>query len=133
MFLVYLGESGNTGTSINDANQPHHVHVGLLIHETQSVSINGEFNALFRRHFGQPPGEPGTPKEIRPSDVFQGRGYFRSWLPNKRAELIQDCLNILIRRETPVIVAHVNKQEFAQARSTRTTPIPCGKPHRSPP
>ena len=56
MYLVYLGESGNMGTSNNDPNQPHHVHVGLLVHESQSVSINWEFNALFRRHFGRPPG-----------------------------------------------------------------------------
>ena len=25
MYLVYLGESGDTGTSTNDPNQPHHV------------------------------------------------------------------------------------------------------------
>ena len=114
MFLVYLGESGDTGTSIADANQPHQVHVGLLVHETQSVSVNGEYNALFRRHFGLPPGEPGTPSEIRPGDVFQGRGFFRSWAPAKRAELIQDCLNILIRRETPVIAAYLDKRNFAK-------------------
>ena len=122
MYLVYLGESGNTGTSVSDANQPHHVHVGLLVHETQSVSINGEFNALFRRHFGHPPGEPGTPKGIHPSDVFQGRGFFRSWQPAKRAELIQDCLSILIRRETPLIAAYVDKQQFALARADANNP-----------
>jgi len=122
LYLVYIGESGNTGVSTKDANQPHHVHVGLLIHESQSVTINGEFNALFRRHFGHPPGEPGTPKEIRPSDLFQGRGYFRSWPPTKRAELIQDCLGILIRRETPLITAYVNKAQFAEARSEGDNP-----------
>ena len=123
MYLVYLGESGNTGTSINDPNQPHHVHVGLLVHETQSVSINGEFNALFRRHFGGPPGEQGTPTEIRPAHLFQGLGFFKSWSPAKRGELIQDCLSILIRRETPVIAAHINKQAFADARSNGSSPM----------
>ena len=122
MFLVYLGESGNTGTSVNDPNQPHQVHTGLLVHESQSISINGEFNALFRRHFGGPPGEQGMPKEIHPAHVFQGLGHFKSWSPAKRGELIQDCLSILIRRETPVIVAHINKQEFAEARASSDNP-----------
>ena len=85
MYLVYLGESGNTGVSVADSNQPHHVHVGLLIHESQSISINGEFNALCRRHFGRPLGEAGTPKELRPSDVYQGRGAFVSWPVEKRS------------------------------------------------
>lgn len=115
MYLVYLGESGNTGRSTKDPNQPHHVHVGLMVHESQWVSINGEYNALFRRHFGGPPGEPGTPEQLRPADIHQGRGFFSSWTPARRADLIQECLNILIRRETPLIVAYIDKQKFAQA------------------
>ena len=108
MYLVYLGESGNTGVSVADSNQPHHVHVGLMIHESQSISIKGEFDALCRRHFGRPLGEAGTPDEIRPSDVFQGRGAFTSWTVQKRHELIQDCLSILIRRETPLILSLIH-------------------------
>jgi hypothetical protein len=122
LYLVYVGESGNTGNSVSDPNQPHHVQIGLLVHESQSVSINGEFNALYRRHFGAPPGEQGMPAEIRPSHLFQGQGFFRSWPPEKRGQLIQDCLGILIRRETPVIIAHVNKQEFAEVRSNGDNP-----------
>ena len=65
MYLVYLGESGNTGNSINDPNQPHQVYVGLVVHESQHISMAGEFDALWRRHFGGPPGEPGTPPHLR--------------------------------------------------------------------
>ena len=122
MYLVYLGESGNTGTSINDANQLHHVHVGLMVHESQSISMAGEFDALCRRHFGRPLGEPGTPKELRPGDVYQGRGAFTSWPQLKRNELIQDCLSIMIRRETPLLAAYVNKKEFAQVRAKGDDP-----------
>ena len=112
MYLVFLGESGNTGVSLGDPNQPHHVHTGLMLHESQAISVAGEFNALCRRHFGRPLGEPGTPTELRPTDIYQGRGAYASWLPDKRGELIQDCLGILIRRETPLIAVYVNKQEF---------------------
>ncbi len=117
MYLVYMGESGNTGTSANDPNQIHHVHTGLLMHENQCISVNGEFNALWRRHFGTPPGESGGPRELRPADLYQGRGFFTSWPPKKRGELIQDCLGILVRRETPMIVTYIDKQEFAKHRA----------------
>ena len=116
MYLVYVGESGNTGNSVGDSNQRHQVYSGLVIHENQYVAINGEFNALCRRHFGQPLGGDGTPAHLRPADVYQGSGFFRSWAPEKRAELIQDCLNILIRREAPVIITYVDKVQLAQAR-----------------
>ena len=116
MYLVFLGESGNTGNSLDDPNQPHQVFAGLVVHESQHISMSGEFDALCRRHFGQPSGEPGSP-QLRPGEIYQGRGIFTSWPPDKRNDLIQDCLNIMIRRETPVILTYVDKREFAQARS----------------
>ena len=116
MYLVYIGESGNTGDSLNDPNQQHQVYSGLILHENQYVAVNGEFNALCRRHFGSPLGVDDTPVKLRPADVYQGRGFFRSWAPEKRAELIQDCLNILIRREAPVIVSYVDKAQLSRAR-----------------
>ena len=115
MYLAYLGQSGNTGNSPNDANQPHHVHAGLLVHESQSTSITGEFDALFLRHFGRARGGLGEPRAVRAGEVFQGMGVFSSWPQAKRHELIRDCLDILLRRETPVIVAFADKQEFADA------------------
>ena len=117
MYLVYLGESGNTGDSLNDTNQQHQVYSGLIVHENQYVAINGEFNALCRRHFGSPLGEDGAPEKLKPADVYQGKGFFRSWAPAKRAELVQDCLNVLIRRETPVIVTFVDKGQLVEARN----------------
>lgn len=117
MYLVYLGESGNTGNSINDPNQPHQVFVGLVVHESQHISMCGEFDALCRRHFGRQTGEPGAPLQLRPAEIYQGRGIFVSWSQSKRSDLIQDCLNIMIRRETPVILSYLDKKEFAQARA----------------
>ena len=117
MNLVYMGESGNTGNSVNDPNQFHHVHVGILVHENQCISMNGEFIALYRRHLNYSPGEEGTPRELRPADIYQGRGFFNSWSPAKRGELLKDCLDILIRRETPIIVTYIDKREFAKFRA----------------
>ena len=122
MHLVYIGQSGRTGTSAADPCQPHEVVAGLMLHETQCISVNGEYDALCRRHFGAPLGQPGAPASIRPADLFQGRRYFASWPPRRRSELIQDCLDILIRREAPVIVACLDKRELAAARANATSP-----------
>ncbi len=123
MFLTYVGESGSTGKSAADPSQPHLVYTGLLVHESQSISMNGEFSALCRRHFGAPLGEPGAPTQIRPVDVYQGLGFFASWPPLKRNELIQDCLDIMVRRETPVVVSYIDKKEFAAAKAAGDSPI----------
>ena len=87
------------------------------------MSMNGEFSALCRRHFGAPLGEQGAPTEIRPVDIYQGLGYFASWPPLKRNELIQDCLGIMIRRETPVVTSYINKKEFAEAKAAGDSPM----------
>ena len=117
MFLTYVGESGLTGSTVTDPSQQFQIYTGLFIHESQSISVNGEFNALCRRHFGAPLGEEGAPDVLRPVDIYQGLGYFSSWAPLKRSELIQDCLGIMIRRETPVITSYVNKQQFHDAKA----------------
>ena len=113
MYLAYLGQSGNTGSSLNDANQPHHVYAGLLVHENQSVPLTGEFDALYLRHFNHLRGDAEGPRGIRAGEVFQGKGVFASWPPAQRHELIRDCLDVLLRRETPVIVAYGDKREIA--------------------
>ncbi len=115
MYLAYLGQSGNTGSSLKDANQPHHVYAGLLVHENQCVSLSGEFDALYLRHFNRPRGEPGIPRRISAGEAFQGTGALSSWPPAQRHELIRDCLDVLLRRETPVIVAFGDKGELASA------------------
>ena len=118
MYLVYLGESGNTGTSLKDPNQPHHVYVGLMVHESQWDEVKEEFSQICHRYFGRSLGEPGTPREINAAEVLHGKGPFSSWPMAKRLQLVDDLLGILIRRNTPLIVSYVDKQEFASAKET---------------
>ena len=122
MHLVYMGQSGRTGTSANDPSQPHEVVAGLMLHETQVTSINGEYDALCRRHFGVPLGADGAPGHIRPVDLFQGLNHFAAWAPERRAQLIQECLDILIRRETPVVISFLSKQDLVDARASASSP-----------
>ena len=45
MFLTYVGESGSTGNGAADPAQSHQVYTGLFVHESQSISMAGEFSS----------------------------------------------------------------------------------------
>lgn len=122
MHLVYMGQSARTENGVSDPNDPFEVVAGLMLHETQVTSVNGEFDALCRRHFGSSLGEDGTPQMLRPLDIFEGLEHYSSWTPEKRSQMIQDCLDILIRREAPVLSAFLNNQIFAEARTNAASP-----------
>ena len=118
MYLVYLGESGNTGTSLEDPNQPHHVYVGLMVHEDQWNEIKVVFSQICEIYFGRSLGEANTPAELQAADIVQGKGFFSSWTKTRRLQFIDALLDILIQRQTPLIVSYVDKQEFASAVQT---------------
>ena len=122
MHLVYLGQSAKTETGAGDSAEPFEVVAGLMLHETQITALNGEFDALCRRHFGSPLGEDEAPHMLRPMDIFEGLEHYSSWTPEKRSQMIQDCLDILIRRESPVLSAFLNNQTFADARTSASSP-----------
>ena len=122
MHLVYIGQSGVPGTSADGSPDPHEVVAGLMIHETQVTSINGEFDALCRRQFGSPLGGDGAPEMVSPADLFNGQDVYSSWDPERRSQMIQECLDILIRRETPVLSAFLSKQTLADARTSASSP-----------
>jgi hypothetical protein len=117
-----MGQSDLPGTGAADSSQSHEVVAGLMVHETQITSINGEFDALCRRHFGSPLGDEGAPAMIQPLDLFEGQNEYASWDPDKRSQMIQECLDIMIRRETPVLSAFLNTQALDDARSSASSP-----------
>lgn len=122
MHLVYMGQAGLTGTSTAGSSPDHELVAGLLLHETQITSLNGEFDALCRRHFGAPLGGDDTPEIIQPGDLFDGLQHYSSWDGEKRSELIQECLDLLIRRETPVLSAFLDRRALNDARTSASSP-----------
>ncbi len=122
MHLVYLGQAGLTGTSTAGSSADHELVAGLLLHETQITSMNGEFDALCRRHFGSSLGVDDAPEMIQPADLFDGLEHYSSWEPDQRSQMIQDCLDILIRRETPVLSAFLDRRALNDARTSASSP-----------
>ena len=122
MHLVYMGQTGIPGTGTDGSSPPHEVVAGLMLHETQITSINGEFDALCRRYFGSPLGQDDAPELLQPLDLFEGQAHYSSWEPEQRSQMIQECLDILIRRETPVLSAFLHKQTLDDARTSSSSP-----------
>lgn len=122
MHLVYMGQSDTTGAGADDSSRDHEVVAGLMLHETQITSFNGEFDALCRRHFGSPLGEGDAPASVEPVDIFEGLNHYSSWDSDKRSQMIQECLDLLIRRESPVLSAFIRKQALADARADASSP-----------
>lgn len=122
MHLVYVGQSDTTSPGADDSSRAHEVVAGLMLHESQITAVNGEFDALCRRHFGSPLGEGDAPASVDPVDLFEGLQQYSIWEPEKRSEMIQNCLDILIRRESPVLSAFLHKQALADARPDASSP-----------
>ena len=122
MHLVYMGQPSLDGTGTAGSSEPHEVVAGLMLHETQITSLNGEFDALCRRHFGSSLGEGESPGMVQPVDLFEGLHHYSGWEPEKRSQMIQDCLDLLIRRETPVLSAFLERKALTDARSNASSP-----------
>ena len=113
MYLVYTSESGDTGRSVGDPNQPFHVYAGLMVHEDQWDGLRGDFRGACLRHFGSELGGSDAPRQLNASHILQGTGFFTSWPRTQRLQLIDDLLKILIERETPLLVIYLDKGKFA--------------------
>ena len=115
MYFVYTSESGDTGRSTSDPSQPHHVYAGLMVHEGQWEPIRKDFRAVCRHYLGNELGAADVPSRLSTRHLLQGNGAFSSWPRPRRSELIDDLLNVLILRETPLLVMYVDKAKFAAA------------------
>ena len=111
MYLVYVGQSGVPG----DPASPHpplHVTTGLMVHEESLQSVKAQFDVICHGFFGAMLGSPGAPDSLCASDLVLGNGPFASWPLERRERMVESLINIMTRRETPVIAAYVSSEKF---------------------
>ena len=111
MYLVYVGQSGVPG----DPASPHpplHVTTGLMVHEESLQSVKAQFDVICHGFFGAMLGSPGVPDSLCASDLVLGNGPFASWPLERRERMVESLVNIMTRRETPVIAAYVSSEKF---------------------
>ncbi|HCG91889.1 MAG TPA: hypothetical protein DEZ08_08665 [Dehalococcoidia bacterium] len=126
MYMVYLGESTNFDAESVNTEKQQQVHTGLIIHERNWVAMNGEFLAVCKRYFIAEVDDADF--RFNPEDMYEGTGPFDTWDDNKRMSFIQDVLDILIKKEIPMIAAALNHGIYEKAKTTLQNPEALTKP-----
>tara|TARA_B100000029_G_scaffold500951_1_gene573508 strand:+ start:35983 stop:36738 length:756 start_codon:yes stop_codon:yes gene_type:complete len=121
-----MGESTNYDVSEIENEKRHQIHAGLILHESTWVSLNGELTAIYKRHFGSDAEQ--TLPIITSDDLYEGQNNFAEWDSARRMALVQDLLDVLIRKEIPLIVASLNNGTLENAKNNLNNPEALTKP-----
>ncbi|GIG29496.1 DUF3800 domain-containing protein [Cellulomonas marina] len=116
MFLTYLDESGNTGSRLDDPDQPVHWLVAVLVPEEQVLPLAAAVDAVVAAHVPQDPR-----RELHGAELFGGDKRWRGVPPGTRLEVYEEALRLLQAHGCAVAHASVDKRRLA-ARHLRPHP-----------
>jgi hypothetical protein len=107
MRFAYMDEAGNTGRKLDDANQPIHLILSVVIDEEKIPLVHEHIRKTGRRHC------PGVCRrsdfEFHGSDLFASRGHFSEMNPEKRIEIFDDVLQGIELAGADVVIRGVEK------------------------
>jgi len=108
LHLVYLDESGNTGTNLNDTEQPIFLLAALIVPEAVWQPLERDLEQAIARHV------PSMPDglEIHATDLRSGRGAFKDISVDKRIALRDEWLQIATRLELKVVYRALVKKRY---------------------
>ncbi|MDZ4781766.1 MAG: DUF3800 domain-containing protein [Planctomycetia bacterium] len=109
MHLVYLDESGNTGTDLENANQPIFVLGALIVPEGVWGAVTGALEAAVKRHF---PDLASDGVEIHGSELRSGRTHFKGVPVSARLALRDDWLRIANDSGLKFVFRAIEKARF---------------------
>jgi hypothetical protein len=112
MRFAYMDEAGNTGRRFDDADQPIHLILSLLVDEANIPIIHQHVRYVGRRHF--PTVYRTSNFEFHGQQMFAGRGYCDGMSPERRIEIFDDVLAGIEAAEADVIVRGVEKSGLAR-------------------
>lgn len=110
MHLIYLDESGNSGTNLSDPQQPIFILGALPIPEEKWKALV-EKTEILKASFSK---KLGRPFEIHAHEISSGRGDFRSIGLKDRLEFIHSALDLIIEFEIPFLYRAINKKPYAK-------------------
>lgn len=110
MQLIYIDESGNSGTNLSDPQQPVFVLGALLIPEVSWKSLVEATEVLLK------PMEKffGNEFELHTHKLINGNGKWRDIPINDRLDLIDQLMSLLSLHRTKFIYQFIVKKQFAR-------------------
>ena len=111
MHLIYLDESGNTGTDLKDTQQPVFVLAALIVPETCWQQLEIDLEASFKSLL---PAIFLDDLEVHGGDLRGGRGSFKGQDLTVRIALRDEWLKIARKHQLKVVYRAIVKKKFEQ-------------------
>ncbi|HYQ78831.1 MAG TPA: DUF3800 domain-containing protein [Solirubrobacterales bacterium] len=107
MRFAYMDEAGNTGRKLDEAQQPIHLILSVVIDEEKIPHVHRHIRDMGRRHC---PGACSRPDfEFHGSDLFASRGDFSEMTPERRIEIFDEVLRGIELAEADIVIRGVEK------------------------
>jgi hypothetical protein len=112
MRFAYMDEAGNTGRRFDDADQPIHLILSLVVDEANISTLHEHVREAGRRHFPDCYDDPKF--EFHGQHLYAARGFCADMDPQTRIEIFDDVLAGIELAEADVIVRGVQKPGLAR-------------------
>lgn len=109
MHLIYVDESGNTGTNFTDSQQPLFVLAALIVPETCWIELESDLEAALRELC---PSIAAADGEIHATELRSGRGEFRGVAVTDRIAIRDRWLQIAVKHKLRLIYRSLAKRRF---------------------
>lgn len=109
MHLVYLDESGHTGTNLADTQQPIFLLAGLVVPETTWQKLESDLSHALCQRF---PTISHDDVEVHAADLRSGSGGFKGFPVADRVALRDDWLEIAQRHALKLVYRAIEKKRY---------------------
>ena len=105
MELIYLDDSGSTGTNMDDKAQPVFILGGVMLDDSKWHKVNESIENI-KKDFGI------DNCELHIMDIMGCKGIFEGWGYEKKKKLVKSCLEIIKKHKIKVVFFKVFKQNY---------------------
>lgn len=111
MHLIYMDETGNTGTDLSNPEQPVFVLCALIVPEQCWQTLESDLESMIKQHIPEIALQGG---EVHATDLRSGKGAFKNIAPAQRIELRDSWLTVAQKHGLRIVYRAIEKQRFAK-------------------